>query len=340
MYYIGCDLHKESTWFYCLDESGKRIISKSISNHPDELHKFFRQIPKPFILAVEATYNWYYFIDIAEEYAKKVYLANSYELKAFARRHKKTDKIDSRLIADVLRKGYLPAVYIPNKEAREMKELLNYRMKIIQDRSRNISRLKSLLDRWGLDSSGDYTTYKALRSIKLDNLEVNLRNVAQGYITRITALTEKAHEAIKFIRDKAKEDRDILNLITIPGLDYFGASVVKNEIADITRFKSFPRLCAYAGLAPRIHQSANKTMHGPLNVNRRKHLQWILLETVYHFIKANPQRKEKHEVISKRKGYNTAKVILARDMLKVIYHVLKQKRAYYKENIEIRSQAA
>ena len=45
-------------------------------------------------------------MDLANMYTDKAYLANSYELKAFAKRHKKTDKIDAKLIADVLRKGY------------------------------------------------------------------------------------------------------------------------------------------------------------------------------------------------------------------------------------------
>lgn len=339
MHYVGCDLHKESTWFYVMDESGRKIISESILNHTDKLHSFFGQIPKPFISAVEATYNWYFFIDIAEQYAEKVYLANSYELKAFAKRHKKTDKIDSRLIADVLRKGYLPSVYIPNRETRAMKELLEYRMKIIQDRSRNIFRLKNLLDRWGKDSSGDYTTYKGLRSIAVDSLSEEYKNIAKGYIERITLLAGQAYEAIKNIRREAQKDEDVLNLITIDGLDYFSAALVKNGIIDVTRFKSFARLCAYAGLAPRVHQSGNKSISGPLNVNRKKSLQWILLETVYHFIKADPRRKAKHEAISRRKGYNTAKVALARDMLKIIYHVLKEKRPFYK-NIESRPQAA
>ena len=104
MNYVGVDLHKESSWFYIMNESGKRMMSKNVLNSPDVLNKFFQRISSPFYLAVEATYNWYFFVDIAEQYAEEVYLANSYELKAFAKRHKKTDKIDARLISDVLRK--------------------------------------------------------------------------------------------------------------------------------------------------------------------------------------------------------------------------------------------
>jgi len=98
MYYVGIDLHKETSWFYVVDSKGKRVDSKNLGNKSEILRRYFEQIPKPFILAVEATYNWYYFVDLAKQYAQKVFLANSHELKAFAKRHKKTDKIGRREI--------------------------------------------------------------------------------------------------------------------------------------------------------------------------------------------------------------------------------------------------
>lgn len=328
-YYVGCDLHKLSTWFYVIDSLGKRIISTSIPNNPDELHNFFKQIPKPFVLAVETTYNWYFFVDIAEDYAETVYLANSYELKAFAKRNKKTDKIDARLIADVLRKGFLPDVFIPDKETRMTRELLRYRMNIVNDVSRNIFRLKGLLDKLGEDSSGNYTTYKGLKKVPLENLPDEYRAVAAGYIDRISFLLKKEGQSSKLIEKNALEDGDIRNLISIPGLAYFSAVLIKSEIADIGRFASFNRLCSYAGLSPRVSQSADKCIHGPLSKNRRKYLRWILLEVVYHYIKADPVRLQRFDSLKRRKCHNTAKVAMARDLLKVIYHVLKEKRPYY-----------
>ena len=65
MYYVGVDLHKEKSWFFVVDSSGNRVLSKNISNNEKSLKDFFNLIPKPFNLAVEATYNWYFFIDIA-----------------------------------------------------------------------------------------------------------------------------------------------------------------------------------------------------------------------------------------------------------------------------------
>jgi len=335
MYYVGADLHKEQTWFYIMDQNGFKIDSKSITNSPDSLKSYFATIPAPFTLAVESTYNWYFFVDIAEQFAEHVYLANSFELKAFAKRHKKTDKIDARLIADVLRKGFLPTVFIPDNSIRMLKEVLRYRMNLVRDRCRNIFRLKNTLDKLGADSNGDFTTDKRLREIPLDSFDENQRYIIAGYIGRIITLSQQIRSMKTYLRDELLGDKDIQYLITIDGLDYFSAALLKSEIADISRFASFNRLCAYAGLAPRVSQSGSKKAHhGALMVNRRKNLQWILIEVVFHFIKATPERQARYEEFKNHKGANTAKIIMARQLLKIIYHVLKEQRPYYRYEVK------
>jgi transposase len=341
MHYVGVDLHKEMSWFYVMDSHGRKLSSLSISNKPERLKQFLGKIPTPFTLAVEATYNWYFFVDLAEQFAEKVLLADSFELKAFAKRHKKTDKIDARLIADVLRKGYLPSVFIPNQEIRTMKELLRYRINLVQDRSRYIFRLKNTLDRLGANSAGDFTTAKRLHLIPIDSFPPEYETIISGYIARIVDLSKNIHTMKTYLRDSYQQDTDIRNLITLDGLDYFSAALIKSEIGDIHRFNSFGRLCAYAGLAPKVSQSGSTSArHGALMSNRRKYLQWILLETVFHYIKASAQRQVRYEYLKRRKCANTAKVIFARQMLKIIYHILKEQRPYYTDTSSIQSVAA
>lgn len=337
MYTVGADLHKPSTLFYVLDEQGNKYHTQIISNSPELLEQYFMKLPKPFKVAVETTYNWYFFVDIAEKHAEEVYLADSYALKAFAKRHKKTDKIDAKLIATLLYKGYLPTVTIADKITRKVRELLRYRINLTRDRTRLIARLKTLLDKLGEPSAFNLTTYKGLDSIIYDHLPFNYQEIVSGYINSIRQFTEKIHCIKKVIEDQAVKDIDIVNLKTIPGLDYFGASLVKSEIIDIERFNSFDKLCAYAGLAPRVAQSGDTLIHGSLNINRRKHLRWILLETVWHFIRSSSKWSRLYETIEKRKGFGTAKVVMARHMLKVIYHVLKERRPFYQERSNIRS---
>lgn len=329
MYYVGVDLHKKQSWFYVMDAAGKKIDSISISNERDTLKKYISGLPTPFTLAVETTYNWYFFVDLAREYTDNVYLANSYELKAFAKRHKKTDKIDARLIADVLRKGYLPTVFIPNTENRRLKEHLNYRMNLVQNRTRLIIRLKALLDRYGFIATGDFTTDKRLDELLTENIPDGCRCIVEKYVTQLKWYRRQIFDYKKELIAMISGDDDIKNLITIPGISYFSAALIKSQIADISRFATFNRLCAYAGLAPRVHQSGDTCRHGPLNKNRRKLLQWILLEVSIIYWHALPERARYFEAIKRRKGTNTAKVAAAREMLKMVYHVLKEKRPFF-----------
>lgn len=334
MYYVGIDLHKETSWFCILDENGKRIISKNVSNDISELKQFFANIPKPFSVAVETTYNWYFMVDLAEKYTDKVFLANSFELKAFAKRNKKTDKIDAKLIATVLFQGYLPSVTIPDKNIRELREFLHYRMKLVTDRSRNIFRLKALLDKLGLQSSGNFATYIALEKIRNIASSKIYNTLIDKYSDLIIVLNQKISEINSQIKQLAQNDKQTQLLLTVPGLGAFSALLVKSEIININRFKTFGRLCSYAGLAPKVSASAKKIHHGQLSKNRRKYLQWILLENVYHFIRMDSERVKQYEIIKKRKGHNTAKVIFARKMLKVIYKILKENRPYRKREIQ------
>jgi transposase len=340
MHYIGVDLHKRSSYIYILDKNGNKILNKRISNNMIQLKEFFNEVEKPFKLAVETTYNWYFFVDLAQEYSDEIYLANSYELKAFAKRNKKNDKIDTKLIAELLYQGYLPVVYIPDKATRKVRELLRYRMRTVRDRSRVIVRFKSLLDRLGYDSNGNYTTYKKLEEINPSTFDKPYDTIMTNYLDRIYYLNKHIKQLEKNLEEIIIKDKRIEYLLSIPGLGNFSSALILYEIINIERFKTFNRLCSYAGLAPRVSISDKKVYYGRLSKNRAKNLQWILLETVYHFIRMVPGKKERYEQIKKRKNANIAKVVLARDLLKIIYKVLKENRYfYYKKENKIQSAA-
>jgi len=208
-----------------------------------------------------------------------------------------------------------------------------HRMSIVGERTRNTARLKSLLDRHGQMSTGDYTSLKCLNGIPVDKLSEPCRIAAENWIEQIVNLNAREYRIGRQLLAIAESDSDARNLESIPGIGSFGALLIKSEIGDINRFATFNRLCAYAGLAPRTFQSADKEYHGPLNKNRRKHLQWILIEGSHHFSKSSPDRTAKYEAIAKRKAPNVARVALARDLLKIVYRVLKDKRPYYTRTV-------
>jgi len=144
-----------------------------------------------------------------------------------------------------------------------------------------------LLDKLGCDSSRDYTTLKHLKSINTKGLSSVYIYIIEKHIEQIIQLSAKIKEIEKHLDSFVEYDYDMSNLLTIRGIGPFSTALIKTEIIDIERFKRFNKLCAYAGLAPRTLASASRIYHGQLNINRRKNLQWILMENVFNYIKSS-----------------------------------------------------
>lgn len=155
------------------------------------------------------------------------------------------------------------------------------------------------MDKLGRPINRTLTANNHLDDIKADNIPAAYSHIIEDYKERIRYHNLKLLKIKKSITNIITTDRDMINLQTIPGVGFFSAALIKSEIMDIHRFKSFNRLCAYAGLAPRTFSSAQKLYHGSINKNRRKHLQWILLENVYKFFQGIPQKHEKFENLKK-----------------------------------------
>lgn len=97
---------------------------------------------------------------------------------------------------------------------------------------------------------------------------------------------------------------------------------------NISRFPSARRLCSYAGLVPSIHSSGGKTRYGSITKQGSRWLRWILIELSHHFIKGSKRMNKMYLRISKTHGKNTARVAVAREILKVIYYMLRVKRPF------------
>lgn len=158
MYFIGADHHKRSTYMTSLDASGQVVFKGNLSAHRGTLERFLREHPKPFVLGIEACYAWEYVADLAEGLGQEVRVGHPLLLKAFARKHKKSDKIDSALLARLLWRGDFPSIAHPPKEARAKRDLYRRRLELVRRRSGAISRAKALADRLGFTFTGTFQT--------------------------------------------------------------------------------------------------------------------------------------------------------------------------------------
>jgi len=95
--YLGVDLHKRSCWVTVLDADGHLVESRRMGTEKLELLEYFSEVREPAAVAVEATLNWYYFLNVMEPLGLELHLVHALKTRAIASARIKHDRLDSRL---------------------------------------------------------------------------------------------------------------------------------------------------------------------------------------------------------------------------------------------------
>ena len=126
--YVGIDLHRRRSVIVRMDEDGEKLETVRVDNDPVALGAALAEAgPEPEV-ALEATYGWYWAVDLLQASGAKVHLVHPSGLHWAARRVK-NDERDATEIAHRLRRNDLPEAWIAPPQLRELRELVRYRAK-------------------------------------------------------------------------------------------------------------------------------------------------------------------------------------------------------------------
>lgn len=111
--WVGIDPHRKRSHIAVIDEQGELTVSRRIVNDRDT---FLEQLGDPqdaeTHVALEATYGWEWLAELLEEAGYDLHLAHPLRTRAIASARVKTDAIDAKTLAHLLRTGFLPEAYI------------------------------------------------------------------------------------------------------------------------------------------------------------------------------------------------------------------------------------
>ena len=135
---VGLDLHKRYSQVEALGEDGERRSAARLVNEFEEIERFFRSLGEPCRVVLEAGWNWGSMYDWLErvENVVEVQLAHPYGVRAIAAAQVKTDRIDARMLGQLLRVGLIPRAYIPGRETRQLREAVRQRLFLVRVRTK------------------------------------------------------------------------------------------------------------------------------------------------------------------------------------------------------------
>jgi transposase len=97
------------------------------------------------------------------------------------------------------------------------------------------------------------------------------------------------------------------------------------EIGDIDRFPAPRKLAGYSGLCPRVYQSGERDLRGPLSKQGPRYLRWALVEAATHAC-THPVYRDRYQQtkarVGKQRGAKVAQIDLARRLSEAIWHML------------------
>ncbi|MBM3143281.1 MAG: transposase [Chloroflexi bacterium] len=232
----------------------------------------------------------------------------------------------------------IPQAHLRKAENRVKQRVIRHRSFMVAMRTRVKNRIHDLVNNQLLPPEIIQAKPKNLFLKKgnkgrewLNSLEwarVDDKKIVDSDLRLVEHLNQEISTTNEMIEDIYKKDTDAQLLSTIPGIGITLAVLISTEIDGIGRFSSPSKLCSYAGLVPSTHSSGGKTYHGKITLEGNRWLRWALIEAVVPASYADAEIRTRLNALRKIKSANVAKTIMARWLLKVVYHVLKEGRSY------------
>ncbi len=320
--YVGIDLHRRRSVIYRMDEAGEKLSSARVDNEPSQFAKGVGAAPAGSDVIVEATYGWYWAVDLLNEMGYQVHLANPHG-NDWGHRRVKNDERDARDLADLLRLGRLAEAWIAPPKVRELREMVRFRLKLSNLRTGLKAQVHSVMAKNGiLPCRNDMWGPSGIA--QLDSLEL-----PAAYFNRIAVLRDLVET---YDREIGFLDRDIHRILcddagydaiqAIYGVGPVLAAVFVAEIGDVTRFGSPKALCSWAGLTPKHRESDTHVHRGRITKMGSRMVRWAAIEAVARYHGGTPFR-DKFEAIAERRGKTKANVAIARRVLTLVYYGLR-----------------
>ena len=187
-------------------------------------------------VALEATYGWEWLADLLEEAGYDVHLAHPLRTQAIAAARVKTDAVDAKTLAHLLRTGLLPEAYIAPPELRDLRELLRHRAVLTRMRTAVKNRVHALLARQDIRHQHADLFGKAGREF-LASLELpeGSRRRLDSLIALIGDFDREITATTREIDARAKTDERVTVLCQIPVSGHTAILIIA-EVGDVSRF--------------------------------------------------------------------------------------------------------
>ena len=284
MLFVGVDAHKSTSQVTVVDAGGRILKRRRVPTSPDGFQQALGKFKQPLKAVLEASYSWAPTFDWLDAICDEVVLAHPGKVRVIAESRIKTDKIDSEILAHLLRADLIPRAHAPSKELRALKRVLRQRLFLVRLRVSVKNRIRALLVQHAVELPPRKVLFcpggmEWLGQVPLPGPDGEL---LKDHLRLLAFLDSRVKVTEKLIAKLSRGDEPVQWLRSLPGIGPFLSVLIRWEVDDIQRFLSAKRFASYTGLVPSTYSSSNRTVQGRLTKQGNRWLRWAFIEAVSH----------------------------------------------------------
>jgi transposase len=346
--YCGIDLAGVSSYAYVTDEKGRKLWSGPMATTQAAFERLVNRFRRGGLsIAIEAGNQTAWVYEALVKLGVKVTVVNPTKVKLIAESRRKTDKIDAKILCELLRLEALPhPVHMPGPEARALRGLLVARRQLVLARSKLSNVVRGMLRQTGvrLPARALSTPTGWKRLFEAGLAHDHLLHIVAAYYDSFLALTQSIRELDRQLAEKEKRDPRATRLKTMPQVGRIASLTFLAAVDEVSRFPSSRKLVGYSGLAPTVRQSGERTQYGAISREGRRELRGVWVQ-IAHLVAIDKKKTSQplrswFQRVAKKRGKKTALVALARRLLVIAYQLLKSEQDYDPARLRKKRRAA
>lgn len=328
MYFIGLDVHQKYITVCVLTEKGevhRRCTLRCIA----EVVELITKLNQPCEVCYEASTGYGFIYESLLPVSKRTVVAHPGLLRLIYQSRKKNDRADAEKLAKLLYIGEVPTVYVPSAHIRAWRELITFRRRTVQKRTRAKNGVRGLLRSLGIRPPESIKLlwtiqgHKWLKGLQLDNTMHALKRTM--LVSEIEMLNEQIRQVERELAAYAEKCPAVAQLRTIPGVGIRTAEAVVAFIDNPHRFKHSKQIGSYFGLVPRQDQSGSKNRLGHITREGSATVRHLLAEATWQATRRSPTVRAYRDRIAREdpQRRKIAVVATAHYLIRVMWSMLK-----------------
>lgn len=326
---IGLDVHR-TLCEVAICEDGVVRSAGRVASTPDGIGSLADSLLASDRVALEVTGSCWEVARLLEPHVDRVVVVSPEDTGITSARAK-TDKLDARQLANLLWKGELDAVWMPDERCQILRRRLSRREQLVRARTRSKNEIYASLQRRlvAKPPCSDLFGVKGREWLADVELAMEERESVDAGMRHIEFLDAEIAEVEKLIAQQALNWPEILRLMTIPGVNVVCAASFIAAVGNANRFRTSRNLVAYLGLDPKVKQSGDEPARsGRISKRGSASARWGLVEASWSVVLQPGPLHAFYERLKARKGHGKAIVATARKLSVLCWCMLTREEDY------------